>query len=481
MTVPPVGADGLVTHQTPAPFPFGPSSIAHILDAGVANYPERVALIDGDRSWTYLQLDEAVAGVLDRFEEAETCVQGAVESSADLVISVLAGFRAGTCWIASTNGESIDAAPLLRDAPEAGDAAALAHAPAAIALTSGTSGQPKKVVHSQHSLLLPALVSVDEEAPKAGERIGSPLDLRIANVMVLGPFSAFVRGSTFVVMRRRFATGIAEDIATHGVTRLLAVPTLAYDLALSPDVEPAQLQSLDRVILGGSGGDPDMQRRFSERFGVRPTLSYGLTEAPTGVVRESLADPIGSGKGHPLPHVAVVIVDPDSGRELPAGSVGEVCLRPATEGRWANTWTGTLGYLGDPDATALLYRGAMLHTGDLGSIDSEGRVAITGRLSNLIVRGGRNVDPTAVRHSLLADSRVARAEVVGFPDERLGQAIGAAVVLKDGETIDADALRISLRQARPDIPKADAIVIVDDLPRNQMGKVVLDPAIFTAP
>lgn len=476
MTGPPVGSHGLVAHPRPAAFPFGPPSLAELLDVGSQDYPDRLALIDGDRTWTYRELRD------DVLETAGELAPGGfsywpVESSAELIISVLAGFRSGHGWIASRAPQNLDTSALATSvsAPSIDP-----QDPAVVAFTSGTTGEPKRVVHSQHSLLLPCLVSIAVEPPQPEERIGTPLDLRIANVMVLGPLSAFARGSTYVVMRRRYATGISQDIAAHGVTRLLAVPTLAYDLAASSEVDPEQLQTLDRVILGGSGGDPDTQQRFFDRFGVRPTLSYGLSEAPTGVVRESLADPIGSRKGHPLPHVEVVIADPETGSERPIGEVGEVCLRSASAGPWAGTWTGTLGYLGQPELTERLFRDGLLHTGDMGATDTEGRISITGRLSQLIIRGGENVDPESIRRALVLDPTVADAHVVGYPDDRLGQRIGAAVVVADGAEFDPGAIQARLAENGPDVSFPDRLVLLEEIPRNQMGKVAgLPDELFT--
>ena len=476
MTGPPVGSHGLVAHPRPAAFPFGPPSLAELLDVGSQDYPDRLALIDGDRKWTYRELRD------DVLETAGELAPGGfsywpVESSAELIISVLAGFRAGHGWIAARQPHDFDVSALA-----VGDTAPVIdpHVPAAVAFTSGTTGEPKRVVHSQHSLLLPCLVSVAVEPPQPGERIGTPLDLRIANVMVLGPLSAFARGSTYVVMRRRYATGISQDIAMHGVTRLLAVPTLAHDLVASSEVEPAQLQTLDRVILGGSGGDPGTQQRFYDRFGVRPTLSYGLSEAPTGVVRESLADPIGSRNGHPLPHVEVVIADPETGIEKPIGEIGEVCLRNASTGPWAGTWTGTLGYLGQRELTQRLFSDGLLHTGDLGAADSEGRISITGRLTQLIIRGGQNVDPESIRRALMSHPTVADAHVVGYPDDRLGQRIGAVVVAADGAEFDPGAIQARLAENGPEVPFPDRLVLLEEIPRNQMGKVAgLPDELFT--
>ncbi len=474
---------GLVQHVPPAPFPFGPASIARILDDGLASHPERVALIDGDRQWTWSELDAAVTMVAGGIRPDEPMLWR-LGNCAELVIGSLATFRAGGVWLGSAT--PLDDATTQRLEAHLGALTIVSSiedmprgdrpppeidplAPAAVTFTSGTSGTPKAVVHSQHGLLLPGLVSVDTEPPTAGERLGTPLRLTILNLLVLGPVSALLRGSTFVVMDRTYAPGLAEDVQRHGVTRLFAVPTLVYDLARSHGVVPAQLASLDRVILGGSGADPRTIWEFFDRFDVRPTLSYGLSEAPTGVVRESLDDPIGSGRGFPLPHVLV------------RTQSGEICLEPSTEGRWAHTWTPTLGYLGEPERTAELFEGGVLHTGDIGEIDGDGALRVTGRLSDLIIRGGKNIDPLAAERAWNAVAFVNETLAVAVPDERLGEAVGVMVVIDQLDSADElDLVEILMTmEESADVP-IDHFVVLEELPRNAMGKVLrtAPPGVF---
>jgi len=478
-----VDSDGLIDHPRPSPYPFGPATLADILVEGLAEHPERLALVDGDREWTWVELDAAVEAASANITEGQV-VLWTEANSAELVVAMLATFRSGGIWIGTSSAvpESVDV--------EARMARLSVHRsardPFGVALvtfTSGTTGVPKSVAHSEHSLLAPGLVSIETEPPQPGERIGTPLDLRIANIAILGPISAFLRGSTFVVMHRRFAPELAADVAAHGVTRLFAVPTLAYDLVESNDVSPEQLRSLDRVILGGSGSDPVVLAKFAEMFGVRPTLSYGLSEAPTGVVRESLDDPIGSRRGFPLPHVDIVIIDPATGDRASVGQEGEICIRAAADGPWAGCWTGTLGYLGEPERTRALFVDGMLHTGDLGRLDADGALSVSGRIGNLIVRGGKNVDPTIVEAAARSFTDIADAVAVGIADGRLGQLVGLAVQFEDGITFSdsvadnpagvdrADLMEVVMSLEEQTETPVDAVMVVSHWPRNSMGKI----------
>jgi len=200
------------------------------------------------------------------------------------------------------------------------------------------------------------------------------------------------------------------------------------------------------VIVGGAGVEPDLVDRFEQKFGIRPIRRYGLTEAPTGVVTD----------GRPLPHVDVVEVD------------GELCIRATRQGKWANSFAGALGYLDAPQATAELFRGGILHTGDAGTVASDGTVSVTGRLSELIVRGGANIDPREIEAVIEAASGVVEVAVVGLDDARLGQVVGALVV---GNGVDVEALDEHLRTTLARFKVPALIVMSDALPRNSMGKV----------
>ncbi len=466
-----LNTDGLYQHPTPRPYPFGPADVASVLDAGLAEHPERLALIDGELSWTWSELDHAVGQVARTISPGQCC-WWPPGNSADKVISILATFRAGAIWLASPTDPTKICERFCSLSLQNRSQILDPYAPAVVAFTSGTTGTPKAVVHSQHTLLGPGLISVELEPPTPDERIGTPLDLGNANIFMLGPLSALLRGTTFVVMGSRYGPTLAADIATHGVTRLFAVPALAFDLLESDTVVTEQLDGLDRVILGGSGAAPELLARFATRFGVRPTLSYGMSEAPTGVVRESLDDPIGSGRGFPLPHIEIDIVSTNTALAEP-GVEGEICLRPSTTGPWARTWTGTLGYLDDPERTAQLFRNGALHTGDIGRLDADGALSVIGRISDLIIRGGTNIDPTALEAAACDADFVAEACAVGISDDRLGQIVGLAVVAAP-EFVGAD--RLDLIELAMGITEAsnlpvDAIIAVSSLPRNPMGKV----------
>ena len=362
---------------------------------------------------------------------------------------------------------------MLRDAaPRSAPAVAVdPFAPAAIAYTSGTTGQPKGVVHSQHNLLLVGAVGLATRRAE-DDRTGVLLPLSILNLMILGPVSTVQAGTCTVCIDRADAVGLASWIRDERVTSFSAVPTIIHDLLTHPDVTEADLASLVRPGCGG-GVTPDSFRRlYEERFGTRLTTGYGLTEAPTAVTTEDPALPrVPDGSGRALPHVSVTI-QADDGTALAAGEVGEVCVGPATDGIFAGVYTPMLGYWNRPDATAAALRDGVLRTGDLGYLTDDGDLVVTDRKGDLILRGGANVYPAEVERVLHQEPRVGACAVVGLPDERLGERVVAAIVRAGDEPLTAEELREHCARSLARYKVPERFLFVDDLPRNAMGKVV---------
>lgn len=474
---------GLARRSPPAPFPVGPGAIADVLDEPLSRRPDALALVDGVRSWSFAELDEEVARVA-----SELCRTGfgpgdrlvwSTENCAELVIAFLAVQRCGMVWVGlPAHLSDVEKVRMIaRVAPvrsilDLASASDLFHArldrvgtmtfdvhePAAIAFTSGTSGSPKAVVHSQHSMLAPAVVSLDSDPPGADERLGSPLPLTVLNMLLLGPVSAFVRSSTAVIMRRIHAAAFAADLVEHAVSRTFVVPTMLHDLITDDSARSDSFERVESIVVGGAGAKPRLRQQFVDHYGVRPQLSYGLTEAPTGVVRESLESPISDSRSYPLPHVEVTEVD------------GELCIDSAKSGPWRSCWAGTLGYWQDPAATAELFRTGVMHTGDLGAVARDGAVRVTGRRSGMIVRGGANIDPVEIEDALCRLPGVRDAAVVGIRDERLGELVVAVVT----GTTDGERVRHQLTDVLAGDKIPAEIRVVDEIARNRMGKVDAD-------
>ena len=342
-------------------------------------------------------------------------------------------------------------------------------AEALVLLTSGSTGVPKGVLltHANGWANLQATVSAFRrdtrvgplpDAPKPPNMIANPVSHTAGVVRLL--FALYVgRG---VVLLRKFDPFAAKAaIDRHGIDNLTINPTM---LRMLLEQLPAE-SDLGAVRYVSSGTAPlpaALREAFEARFDVPVLQAYGQTEAFGGVAIESVQDVLAGRRrpgsvGRPLPGVEVRIVAGDG--DAPAAEEGEI---------WVRTRAATTGYVGDAAASPVDADG-WLHTGDLGALDADGYLSITGRLKNIIICGGFNVVPEEVEAALVADERVRDAAVVGLPDERLGE-IPIAVV--EGEGDAADILDDVASRLAP-YKRPRRLLLVDELPRVPNGKVDL--------
>ena len=243
------------------------------------------------------------------------------------------------------------------------------------------------------------------------------------------------------------------------------VPAMAQLLIHDPAFATADLTSLRKLVLGSAPLAPRTLRTLQERLpGVDVLNSYGMTEGghATFTMDPDAARTRPGAVGRPTPPVEVRIVDA-AGAECATGEVGEVLTRnPA----------GHRAYYRDPEATARLWEGGWLHTGDLGRLDADGYLYIVGRKKEMIVRGGMNVYTDDVEAALQTHPDVVEAAVVGVPHDVLGEDVAAFVVLRPGSATTADDVTDVARTCLADYKVPRRVVVVDALPRNAAGKVV---------
>lgn len=478
-----------------------PASIGEVLAPALAAHPDATAIEAASGSWTYGELDEqadAAAAALWSFgvrpgDRVAACLPNDLE----IVAAFHGAQRIGAVWAGI--GEALTATEqqylhdlieprvvlagsrCLVDSPACVDPARWAaaqrepgapdivpdpDAAAGIAFTSGTSGRPKAVVHSQRNLLLPgaALVATRGWGPEL--RKGDSFPLTILNLMVLSTLLTAQAGGCAVLMDRRDVAGVAEWITTHGVTVWNGAPAQLYDLAARPELD---LSSLREVWSGGSDTPDTVRSAFAAAHGPIPRVTYGLTEAPTVVA----IDPPGDrwqrrASGRILPQYDVAAYDTD-GNRLPAGEPGELRLSARTDGPWARLWRPMLGHWSG--GRIVPPPPGPIATGDIGSVDADGWLTVLDRKKMVIIRGGANIYPLEVERVLATHPAVGKAAVCGIPHERLGQQV-AAVIETNGRPVDFAELARHCRDELAGYKVPEAWAAVEALPVNAMGKVV---------
>ena len=509
--------------------PQGPQDVATILERPLRERPDALALISRHDRLTFAQTDAQVRAAAQFLGELGVRqgdrVAACAGNHADIAIAFLAVQRMGAMWVGINRNyaplekrfllEDSGALVFLADDKAADEIEALAEPPtalrhlvrmepgdetsgwraglrarlgatptfpkvdpwdpAAIAYTSGTTGFPKGVVHSQHDMVMAAWVSVVNSGRADAEVVrATALPMTILNMMILGPVTAFATGATHVCMDRIDAEGVAEWIEREQVNTLALVPTIVQDMLTLPTIKPEALRSITWLVAGAAVVPQALPALYEARFGQKLTVGYGLTESPTGVASTHDGSPAAQGAiGRPHFHLEVTIQD-EAGQVVAKGEAGEICFRAVQTGEWANVYAGPMGYWKRPDATAHLLRGGWVHTGDVGSFDADDELHIHDRRSDLIIRGGSNIYPAEVERVLREDPRVRDCAVLGKPDTRLGQVVAAFVEPFDmagGEALVEDLQAYCRdRIAKYKIPVEWRLI--DAMPRNAMGKIV---------
>jgi acyl-CoA synthetase (AMP-forming)/AMP-acid ligase II len=337
--------------------------------------------------------------------------------------------------------------------------------PAVIIFTSGTEGRPKAVVLAHRSLLasLQMLLHISRRLPQQIDESAGEAILHTGPLFHIGGVGALLRGvtvgNTLVMPQGRFDPADALAlIERYKISRWNAVPTMATRLLEHPDVHRRDLRSLRTMTLGGAPVHAELLKLMREGLpGVEARIAtgYGLSENCGQATAASGADTAtrpGS-SGRPLPCVELKIVP------RPGMPDGEVFVRSPTQ---------MLGYFGEDQSP--IDREGWLHTGDLGRVDGDGHLWITGRCKDLIIRGGENIAPAAVERALLALPGVSEAAVLGVPHPDLGEEV-MAIVVTAGET-SSDRLQEQLRASLASFAVPSRWWLrCENLPVNLTGKV----------
>ena len=340
--------------------------------------------------------------------------------------------------------------------------------PINIQYTSGTTGFPKGATLSHHNILNNGYFVARTQAWTEADRVCIPVPFYHCFGMVMGNLGAVTHGACMVIPGPGFeAAATLRAVAEHRCTVLYGVPTMFIAELAEPDFPEYDLSSLRTGVMAGSPCPVEVMKRVIGEMGMADvTIAYGMTETSPVSTQTSCDDPLErrvSTVGRVLPHVEIKIVDGD-GRIVPPGASGEFCTRG---------YSVMLGYWGDEERSREAIDAARwMHTGDLATMDHDGYINITGRLKDMVIRGGENVSPREIEEYLHTHPDVADVHVIGVPDARLGEEIMAWIRLVPGARplTAADVRAYAQGQlAHYKIPRY--VRIVEDFPMTASGKV----------
>jgi long-chain acyl-CoA synthetase len=333
---------------------------------------------------------------------------------------------------------------------------------AVLMYTSGTTGPPKGVMLSHKNLSTCLTNGLPAWPTDKSDVYLVPLPLNhIYGMLMIS--ECYVTGAHLVIHKWFDPNLVLESIARQKVTQFIGVPTMLVKLLEQYDPQKHNLSSIRRWISAAAPLSPETLKAVERELGGSVYEGYGMTEASPTISRQRTWRPkkIGS-VGPPINEVDVCIMS-EEGLQLQSGQEGEICARGPNI---------MIGYLNKPEETARTLRDGWLHTGDIGYIDDDGDLFITGRKKDLIIRGGENISPGSVEDILFAHPAVSEAAVVGVPDSVYGEEVKAFVVVRSGITVSEDELLNYCQSKLPRFKAPKSISFLKELPKSTVGKVL---------
>jgi long-chain acyl-CoA synthetase len=333
--------------------------------------------------------------------------------------------------------------------------------------TSGTTGLPKGVMLTNGNYLCKAAGIAHQwrfTADSVSLAVMPMFHMAGSGWVLVGLYE----GATTVVLRDVDPVAILDSIVRHRITNLLLVPAVIQMMLGAPGVEEADFSSVRAIVYGASPITDAVLMKDLERFKCEFLQVYGLTETTGSVTQLDDHDPTGRPEllrscGKPYPWVELRIVD-DGGREVPAGTIGEV---------WTRSAQNMLGYWNNPDATAATVTDdGWLKTGDAGYVDRDGYVYLHDRKKDMIVSGGENVYPIEVENVLMTHPTVDDVAIIGVPDDKWGEAVKAIVVPAAGTAPTEAELIAYARERLAGFKLPKSVDFAETLPRNPSGKLL---------
>ena len=336
--------------------------------------------------------------------------------------------------------------------------------------TSGTTGFPKGVMLTHYNVVNNGKCIGDRMGLSTADRMMIQVPMFHCFGMTLSMTSSMTHGATMCPMPYFSAKSSLACINQERITCFNGVPTMFIAMFNHPDYRKTDFSYMRTGIMAGAGCPPELMRRAAQpdemnMYGI--VSVYGQTECAPGNTMSSWTDSLEvrtDTVGYAFPHVECKVIDPETGEEVPAGVNGEFCARG---------YNTMKGYYKMPQATKdTIDEDGWLHSGDLACMDEDGNFRITGRLKDMIIRGGENIYPKEIEEFIYTHPAVKDVQVIGVPDKKYGEEIFASIVLKEKDTVTTDEMLqyIKASMARHKVPKY--IEFVDAFPMNAAGKVL---------
>ncbi len=334
--------------------------------------------------------------------------------------------------------------------------------------TSGTTGFPKGVMLTHYNVVNNGKCIGDRMDLSTADRMMIQVPMFHCFGMVLAMTASMTHGATLYPLPYFTPKPALACINQEKITAFHGVPTMFIALLEHPDFEKTDFSYMRTGIMAGSPCPiATMKDVVGKMHMDEITIVYGQTEASPGCTMSSTDDSLEvrvSTVGRALPEIECKIVDPETGEDLPVGEIGEFVARG---------YNIMKGYYKMPKATSsAIDKDGWLHTGDLACKTEDGNYKITGRLKDMIIRGGENIYPKEIEEFIYTNPKVSDVQVIGVPDEQYGEEIAACVILKEGESMTAEEMKQFVRDhmAKHKVPKY--VDFVDAFPMNAAGKIL---------
>jgi len=336
--------------------------------------------------------------------------------------------------------------------------------------TSGTTGFPKGVMLTHYNVVNNGKCIGDRMGLSTADRMMIQVPMFHCFGMVLSMTSSMTHGATVCPLPYFSAKSSLACINQEKITCFNGVPTMFIAMFNHPDYRNTDFSHMRTGIMAGAGCPPELMRRAAQpdEMNMRGIVSvYGQTESSPGSTMSSWTDPLDvrtNTVGYAFPHVRCKIIDPDTGLEVGPGVNGEFCSKG---------YNTMKGYYKMPQATKdTIDNDGWLHSGDLACMDADGNFRITGRLKDMIIRGGENIYPKEIEEFIYTHPDVQDVQVIGVPDKKYGEEIMACIILKKNTGVTVEDMRnyITAHMARHKVPKY--IDFVESFPMNAAGKIL---------